>query len=209
MTLLPVADPDTYRIDARHAPQHDDLDGTTGHTPAATGQAAGKLPATDGDGGWTFIDTPTVDPYTAAGSILGVLVHNPETADNWSVTSTTGADYNAALAVTFTAPATGKVLVDLDGTHLAAADNTRVHWLLRSAGSNVAGAIVTLTAGTAARRDHATVLVSGLTPGATVALSWAAAVGAGATSTLRAGGGDTPGATVGGQAVMVVRDAPL
>jgi hypothetical protein len=204
-----TVDESTYRIYPRNAPEHDDLDGLEGHTPSATGWPVGKMARTDGDGNWEIIDTPSVDPYTAEGAILAVTKYNPATVANLNVTSTI-ADYAPVqLAVSFTVPASGKVLVQLDASHLASASTT-CFWFLRNGGVVVPGSYVAIDATSATGRRSATILIEGLTPAASVTYTWAGQALAGQTSTLRVGGGDTAHASnVGGQATMIVRDAPF
>ena len=205
---IPTVDPITFRMWPRNAPLHDSLDGTTGHPLPATGQPAGRILQTNGDGSWEFIPTPTVDPYTAAGSILTATKVNPTTAADYQVTNS-AADYNApTLAVAFTAPATGRVLVDLDATHLGSSAAV-MYWLLRQSGVIVPGSVVAVDGTTIAARRHATLLIESLTPGSSYSWTWGGqTLAGGVTSTLRVGGGNTPTAGVGGAAVMVVRDAP-
>jgi hypothetical protein len=199
---VPIVDPTTKRVPAAKAPQHGDLDGLAGHAPVATGQPSKRIPETDGSGGWTLVPTPEPSAFTSDGAILGMAVVNPATVTDRTANN---ADFDApTLAVSFVAPPSGKVIVTLDGTTLAASGD--IYWFLRRSGT-VASAYAPVGSGAAGQRRSAQLLVTGLAAGASVTLTWAGA-STGGSATLRVGGTGIASGN-GGPATMVVRDAPF
>lgn len=125
---------------------------------------------------------------------LAVKQHNPGTQATYSTASTTLVDMDATnLAVTFTAPASGNVIVALNG--FAGADTAAKYtaWGLRSAGATVANSEANIIGGTAntyARGAHRA-YVTGLTPGNSYTYTWAFKV-TGGTGYTFAGGAQGP-----------------
>ena len=199
-TILPKLDETTGRLAPGGAPLHDDLDGLTHHAPSALGQDAGLMPQTNGDGTYTLVPAPTLDPATSEGRILAATKVTTG-GDRTPAASTTGADYDTAVvAVTFSVPDSGNVTVDIDATHAASTENGNHYWQLRQAGSVVSE--VQIGGATKPGRTHATMLVTDLTPGQN--LTWTLAVRQGSangTSTLKVAA-DSP-------VVIIVRDAPF
>jgi hypothetical protein len=120
---------------------------------------------------------------------LAVVNHRPSAA-TLSTTSSSLVDVDATnLAVTFTAPASGKVIVRLQAyVYMAAAAN--MFWNLREGSSDV-GVSARVQSATAAIRVTADLVVSGLTPGASKTYKWAWRVD-GSTGNLFVGP-DSPG----------------
>lgn len=151
---------------------------------------------------------------TAPANVLGATFHNP--ADqveliNPNANTLTAID-PANLAVTFTAPASGKVTVDLEAEVTEAGG--LVTWGLVQNGALIPQTrtrIAPVIAPESAERKHATMLVTGLTAGQRVTFQWATAVTAG-TMRMRVGGSEGThgnGSAVSGPASMIVRDAPF
>lgn len=184
------------------------------HLTATERAAAPTTPAT-GDwrvyfksGGLYVVDDAGVEtgPLGVGGGgstteLLGVKAYNPAAEMAAATTSTTLVDVDATnLAATFTVPASGSVLVRLN----ARAYNTTTGWLLwglRDAGVNVNGTGQLITYNQDQGRRTGTLLVTGLTPGATKTYTWAHRV-SGGTGTTFAGGTDN------GPAVMEIWSAP-
>ena len=118
--LLARLDPITGRLAPGGTALHDDLDGLTHHAPSALGQGAGLMPQTNGDGTYTLVPTPALDPTEAAGRTLGVTHAKPATQTDYAPQTTTGT-YDPIFNVTFTAPASGRVTLDVDTTLIATA----------------------------------------------------------------------------------------
>ncbi len=132
------------------------------------------------------------------------MSYNPSTLVDKTTTSTTGADVDATnLVITFTAPASGNVVVTLNGTgYLSVADY--YHWCLRdTGGNNIAGQTQVVNDGPAndEARFTAKFYVTGLT--GSVTYRWGFFVASG-TGHLRYG---QSGANL-GPAVMHVQAAP-
>lgn len=164
------------------------------------------------------LPSPVRDKLTAdlsasgPGEMLGVTVHNPATqAQYGSLSGTTfAAIAPGALVVTFTAPSSGKVTVDLSA-HVHQCTEAGF-WALMDGGVVVPG--TTVRASGAVGLDaggvrSATVLVAGLTPGQSYTYTWAAAH-LNTTFQIRVGGSATSASTgLSGPATMIVRDAPF
>lgn len=188
--LLARLNDTTGRLAPGGAPRHDDLHGLTGHTPAATGRSAGLMPQTSGDGTYTLVPTPTLNPAEAAGRVLGVTAAQPETQTDYAPQTTTGT-YDPIFNISFTAPDSGRVTLDVDATMLGTgpAPTLRVY-----EGGTILAEKRTDTP-TIATHQHVTFILSDLPAGAH-------------TMTL---GGTNLSVRVGPTypAVMVVRDAPF
>lgn len=189
--LLARLDPTTGRLAPGGVAVHDDLDGLTHHAPSALGQDAGLMPQTNGDGTYELVPTPALDPTEAAGRTLGVSQVAPETSVDWTPNTQTG-EYDATTAVTFAAPNSGRVIVEVNATWTGSASAAQL-----KEGSSVA-ASCSVDPSSAGARRHLVFVVSDLTPGShTFALG--ASVGSGLT--LRAGP-TTP-------VTITVKDAPF
>lgn len=148
--------------------------GATGATGAGvptggtTNQVLRKKSAADYDTEWA---TPSGG---GGASLLARKVHNPATATAYTSASTLPTDVDATnLAVSFTVPASGKVRVRLAAAALSAAGGT-FYWSLRSGTTDVPGTerFVSSTNGSI----YVTVediVITGLTPGASVTYKWA------------------------------------
>lgn len=149
------------------------------------------------------------DNAGGAPPLLGLVAYNPATKPTLSTTSTSLVDIDATnLAVTFTAPASGAVLVRLTGVF----DNSTAATAqlgLREGASAVAGALSRLGArhdlGT---HESHTIKVSDLTPDSVHTYKWAWATSAG-TLELNCGGTGVGAAGAYGAAVMEVWEIPL
>lgn len=148
---------------------------------------------------------------TAKATVLGMCHHNPDTQAEYGVNTTLFASLAPAiLKVTFVAPASGKVTVDLSAYVSSCADQG--FWALVSAGA-VIQSTKTRVSGPAALdkgfRCQATVLVEGLTAGQTYTFEWAAATSSGGMSLRMGGGPQGANSALAGAATMIVRDAPF
>lgn len=148
---------------------------------------------------------------SSPGDVLGILAHNPASQEQY--TNPNGTTFTAvapgALVVTFVAPSTGRVTVQLEAQIHVCVDNGGF-WALMSAGAVVQGSRVRVTGPVTADqggRRSATVVVGGLTPGVSYTYEWATAATSTGTFSMRAGG-TTVGAALSGPAVMIVRRAP-
>lgn len=206
MPVIARLDDESGRLPSGGAPLHDDLDGLEGHVPSAEGQAAGLMPKTTGDGSYVLVPTPTLDPATAAGRVLAATRVAPATAAD-IVRSTSGSYDTTLLTVTFTVPASGNVMIDLEASVVSNGANSFHSWQMRDAAGVVPGTRVPVDVDTTVRRKHATIIVTGLTPGQVKTWTWAAGLPTSLTSTLKVAGTETFDA--GGPAIMVVRDAPF
>lgn len=182
-------DPSTGRLDPGGAPLHDSLDGLASHAPAATSQPAGLMPQTNGDGTYGLVPTPALDPTEAAGRTLGVTHVKPATQVDYA--PQTASTYDPIFNVTFTAPESGRVTIDIDTTLLATASTPTLGIyeggaVLAEKRIDNAGSVASL---------HVTLLLSDLTPGShTVTLG-------GSSLSVRVG----PAYPT----LLVVRDAPF
>lgn len=145
---------------------------------------AGVTAADDATNSRTNVAIPGSDVY----QVLSVITeHNPAAAGFIAVTSTTFVDVDATnLAVTFTAPSNGIVLVHLNAvTHHTTAGND-VYWGLREGTTDLAGS-TGMVSGSARGRVTHTVRISGLVTGSTHTYKWAHRVDAGEARLYRGG----------------------
>lgn len=158
--LIARLNPSTGRLAPGGVPLHDSLDGLASHAPAATSQPAGLMPQTNGDGTYTLVPTPAPDPAEAAGRTLGVTHVKPATQADYAPQTTTST-YDPIFNVTFTAPESGRVTIDINTTLLATASapTLRVY-----EGGTILAEKQIDNAGSAASL-HVTFLLSDLTPG--------------------------------------------
>lgn len=116
---------------------------------------------------------------TGGGGMLAYLVYTSSV--NTAVTGT-GSDLNAGLTVTFTAPASGRVLVRLSAVagvsqSVASANYVDGGWVLRSGGANVANTSRIMRTFMSTGADNYqmctyTAIVTGLTPGSSYTYVW-------------------------------------
>ena len=174
--------------------------------PNAVTATPGKVPVST-ETGWDYVNQAEFGSSSGGGT-LGATRFAPATVATKTASSTALTDLDAALlTVSFAAPTSGKVQVDLSATVKGSTAATRSYWGLRSGTADVAGSLVMVHEGIVPARATASIIVTGLTPGQNYTYKWAAATSTGATS-LTAGGAATD-ATSGGQATMIVRDAPF
>lgn len=120
-------------------------------------------------------NTPT---HTHSGStaLLATKAHAGGSDTAYVVTSTSFADIDATnLVVTFTAPASGNVLVRLCGR--AAMDVSALsYWNLRNASGDIAATSGLVTSGTTVSTQSWATVVTGLTPSTSYTWKWGAKV---------------------------------
>jgi len=187
----------------------DGADGAGVPPGGTTGQVLAKASSADDDTAW-------IDPPSSGIQLLASKVFNgtPPAA----ISSTSPVDIDATnLAVTFTVPASGNVLVVLDAVHALPAAGNAIFWSLRQGSSNVVGSARQLVFGSAAFtsgniRSHVGIRLTGLTPGSSVTYKWAGF--ASAAGSIRyvwtgtpAGGEFTGNASNYGPATMLVYSA--
>jgi hypothetical protein len=129
----------------------------------------------------------------AAGTIIGIDI---ETGGDQSIVSATLADLPTNIAVTFTVPASGKVIVRLAATAGATTAPTAgayQSWGIRESTSIIAGGVgdsIAVRQPTAAAETMQSCVkefyFTGLTPGASLTYKWAAANSVGTGSTFKA-----------------------
>jgi hypothetical protein len=196
--------------------------GTDLHTVKIPGalEVAG-VPITTGSGvvvsivegtGITVDDTDPANPIVSAtgggggsGGVLAFTAYNPSTAVvAASLSSTSLADIDATnLAVTFTVPASGKVAITL-GMLWADASSVDTWWGLRDGSTEVALCYMGFDAALVLHRE-ATLIVTGLTAGASKTFKWAYKV---ASSNALAWYGDNGSTNRYGPASMLVNELP-
>lgn len=140
--------------------------------PVADIDATGTADATTylrGDGSWATPSGGGGGPT----ALLAVKQHRPSTTASYSTTSTTYADVDATnLVVTFTAPASGQVLVRLNA-YAATGASTGLDWNLRDSVGDVANTgTATYSGGSVEFRRTVTMVVSGLTAGTSYTWKW-------------------------------------
>lgn len=172
----------------------------TAHSAAATtativrAQESSTARAHDRDVPW--VHTVTVKDYDAAGGgtgLIGFKNYRPGAdAASYNTTSTSSVDVDATnLAVSFTAPPSGRVLVRLCGSKYASVGD-QAFWSVREASANVAEQYVS-SVGTNIHHISVPFYVSGLTPGAALTYKWGWRIASG---TQYLYGGPTMGAFV-------------
>jgi hypothetical protein len=144
---------------------------------------------------------------SASSDLLSVTSYNPGTNTTTSTTSTAGVDVDATnLAVTFTVPASGKVLVRLTAVAYQSVNGAAYWWCLRTTGgANVAGTRGYAATNDAPTRTSLSIYITGLTPGASQTYRWGHGVGSD-TGNIRYG--DDAGNGPFGPAVIEVWSAP-
>lgn len=172
--------------------------------PNAVAAGSGKVPVSTAAGGWDYV---TPDGGGGGGTIAATRYAPATVTTKTASTASLVALDAALLSVSFTAPTTGKVQVELSGVTHGSAASTRTYWGLVDGAAPVADSVVMVHEGTTPNRASATIIVTGLTAGQNYTWAWAAAASSG-TATLTAGGSAVDAAT-GGQATIVVRESPF
>lgn len=135
--------------------------------------------------------------------VLATTSYNPGTMLSVATSTTVVADVDAAnLAVTFTVPASGRVLVSLEALVTCAGGSANsMNWHLREGSSTIAGPVfVAATTSVDNVRGHARFLLTGLTPGDVKTYKFAhSRTGTGSTTTHSGG--------IAGPTTMVVQAA--
>jgi hypothetical protein len=126
----------------------------------------GKAKIGDGSTAWTSL------AYfgEGGGGVLGVTAYRAGTDTTvGSTSSTTLVDVDATnAAVTATVPASGQVVISLEGFAASAAATAYGQWGVRVSSTIVAGPDLVFNATAAGLRARASFLLTGLTPGSTV-----------------------------------------
>jgi hypothetical protein len=169
----------------------------TAHTALATtatvtrGQEGTIARAHDRDTPW--LHGPTVKDFDAAGGgsgLIGYTAYNPSVVDTVT-TSTAHADLDATnLAVSFTVPPSGKVLIGLGGV-AGVGNTTELAWGLRESTTDIVTASVMYQGGTPFIFSalHKRFQVTGLTPGTAKTYKWSHARASGASTAQTSYGG--------------------
>jgi len=157
--------------------------------------------ATSGD---TLVYNATTDEY-APGSggggggggtgLLQVNAYNPGTLATYTTTSATDADVDATnMAVTFTVPTSGRVLVRLSAMTYNFANTLAHTWTIRSGSTTVAKRQQSYvqTGNPIGFPGSASFYITGLTAGASVTYKWGHFVDAGGNGRTYAGGAVGP-----------------
>lgn len=188
-----------YMTNARH----DARDHSAALATAALGDL-GDVDSTAPSTGQTLTwDGDSWAPASATG-LLAVVSYNPVGDTTVAPSDNLSADVDATnLAVAFTVPASGKVLVTLSGLVIMQPTN-ELQWLLREGSSDISGALAMVGGGVDANlRATVSFYVTGLTPGASKTYKWGQKVVTGVAG--------IPGTRYGGkygQATMTVQAAP-
>jgi hypothetical protein len=172
-------------------------------SPTFTGTPAAPT-ATAGTNTTQLATTAFVTSAVAAGGgggggggILAALSYSGGSTATVSTTSSTMADVDATnLAITFDVPASGKVVVTLNGWLAGAGPSTTYNWGLRESTTTVADAIVAFATGSAQFRETVRFLITGLTPGASKTYKWAHRLSSGSNSSGITYGGANIGITM-------------
>ena len=145
---------------------------------------------------------PKIPTGAVPGMLLGLTVYNPSTLTDVATVSTAGENIDATnLTVTFTVPSSGRVLVALSALAYTSGGD-QYWWCLRTTGgANVSGTKGLTTSATFGTKIYHRVLVTGLTPAASVTYRWGHGVNT-ATGHIRYG--DDGSTSPRGPAVMEV-----
>lgn len=120
------------------------------------------------------------------GTVLNVVQYGPATT-TYTRNTTSFADVDATnLHIPFTAPSSGKVVVDLEATVNVGGVVTQ-YWNLRDSGGDVANTGIYVTRATLLHRARASVLVTGLTPAQAYDWKWGFAASGAVTVTIYTG----------------------
>jgi hypothetical protein len=133
----------------------------------------------------------------ASGGTSGPLVapaeYDPVGVTTISTTSTSFVDVNAALSVTFTAPASGKVMVYLSAPCAVSTATAAQYWNLRDGSGDIAGTPSLAISSATADRTTTPIYVTGLTPAASYTWKWGFRIHNGSfTASIYVGGANGP-----------------
>jgi hypothetical protein len=164
---------------------------TAGATTATVQRAQEGTAAQAWSSGATWAHTATTKDFDGSGGgsgLIGATVYKPASDTTANTTSATYVDADATnLAVAFTVPPSGKVLVRLTALGYNGTTGQGAYWNLREGTSDVAGSEAFLADTNLIRRVVHTALITGLTPGQAKTWKWGHRVGASGTTTLRYG----------------------
>lgn len=181
----------------------------TAHTAAATSATVTRGNESTTAAAWAIGDrwvhslTPKDFDGSGGGSgLIGLTTYNPGSATGTATTSTSYTDVDATnLAVAFTVPPSGAVLLRLTARALIGTANNELSWNIREASSDLSGTngsvVYSGLTTFSARCTHAA-KVSGLTAGASKTYKW------GHARTFGSGTVETHYGLTDGQAVMEV-----
>lgn len=131
---------------------------------------------------------PTMQDFFSPGP-LAILSYTAGAA--YSTSSTTSSDVDATnLAIAFTAPASGKVLVRLGGVGATSGSNASMYWQLREGTTVVKDSFA--TSATGAPFTTVPFLITGLTPFSAHTYKWGFRVNGAVTGSIYAGAADAP-----------------
>lgn len=176
-------------------------------------QTAAEVPITDAGAYFTGTnveaalqevgaDVAALSGGGGGGGLLAVVQYRPGSATDVPTTGTTLTAVDATnLSVTFTAPASGKVLVRLSSTGYANATTSHLMWGVLDSGGAVVYAASYVTQSASQQAHHRSFLVTGLTASASYTYRFAHARSAATNGSTRYGGNDGP-------AVIEVWEAP-
>lgn len=137
--------------------------------PSNLDVASDGLLAQTGTGGLELVGRDTYNQY----GLLAAVQYGPASSTNYDTSSTIYSDVDATnLAVTFTAPASGVVIVYLEGLVKTSNGAYAQQWNLRDASGDITGTRMWITRDTAPHRVRASVAVPGLTPGNEYTWKW-------------------------------------
>lgn len=144
---------------------------------------------------------PVPEPAASGGGVLAITTLNPDDYEAPEA-STTLEDVDARLAVTFTAPESGQVIVQLSA-YARPTGSSMLSWGLRDSNDVevVAPVAIQVEATSPGLRHQMTIVVPGLTPGNQYTWKWTHVVDTGTGNTFFGG--------ITGQANMIVTDASL
>jgi len=151
------------------------------------------------------------DTLYSPGGIIASTQYNHTGLSSYAVTSTSFVDLDATnLSVTFTAPASGNVIVKLGCSSLDLTAGKACYFNLRTGSTDITGTNFNVAyAPSGVKIDGATIAysvkITGLTPGASYTYKWGVAVQSGATATIWHGYGT--GLTTNGFLLMEVHSA--
>lgn len=179
-----------------------------GSTPASPSAGSQKLFIDSSDHKLKRVNSSgtvtQVEPSGGAGGIIAYNSYAPSSLATYTVTATSPTDVDATnMLVTFTAPASGKVLVRLSA--LCACNGAAAgRWSLRAASSDVAGSLYQALQSTTTDTRSVSIPITGLTPGNSYTYKWAASRNGGTNTVIYAGNDSTAA----GAAVMEVHALP-
>jgi hypothetical protein len=136
--------------------------------------------------------------WSASPGMIAYKRHNPSTREDYSLSGTTFADIDATdLAVAFTVPPSGAVIVYFAAFAGINTNGTHLDWNLRSGSSDLAGTEIRIGTGDSDGGPGGRLLgqarISGLTPGDSLTYKWGYRLqGTAGSAAMAAGGGAGP-----------------